>query len=297
MELRHLRYFVAVAEEEHFGRAASRLRIAQPPLSRQIRQLEDEIGARLFERKGRGVRLSDAGRVFLDGARRTLDAASQAGARALAASRGELGRLTVGFVETSAFDTLPPRIFRAFRARYPGITLELLPMTSMNQWQALRDDRIQVGFVYHLPTDDPAVASRTVYRDQVVLALPRGHRLARRRGLRLRDLGREGFVWFPRASSPRYYDLVAAACQAAGLHMNVVQEAYSDSTIVSLVAGGTGLTFAVGAWRHVKPTSVVLRRLADLRIGLKVSAVWRTDRDRPAVRSFLGVVNEMATVS
>jgi DNA-binding transcriptional LysR family regulator len=293
MELRHLRYFVAVAEEEHFGRAAARLHIAQPPLSRQVRQLEEEVGASLIERHGRGIRLTEAGRVFLEGARQTLESALRAGARARAASRGEIGRLTVGYVDTSTYNSLPPRIFRRFRARFPGITLDLMPMTSMNQWQALRDDQIQVGFVYHLPSDDAAVASRPIYQDHVVVALPRGHRLARRRHLALADLRGESFVWFPRAISPRYYDAVTAACQARGLHINVVQEASHDATIVSLVAGGMGLTFAVGAWRHVKPASIVLRRLPDLHIPLRVSAIWRTDRDRPSVQSFLGVVADM----
>lgn len=293
MELRHLRYFVEVARDEHFGRAAARLRIAQPPLSRQIRQLEEEIGVALLERRGRGVRLTEAGRVFREEARHTLDAAARATARAVAASRGEIGKLAVGFVDTSAYNGLPPRIFRRFRARYPHIALELLPLTSINQWQALREDRIQLGFVYHLPVDDPEVEVRPVYGDRVVLALPRSHRLARRRGLRLRDLRDESFVWFPRAVSPRYYDLVSNACQAAGLQPKVVQEAYNDATVVSLVAGGMGITFAVGAWRYVKPASVVLRTLPDLNIDLKVSAIWRRDRDRPTVRSFLTILDQM----
>jgi DNA-binding transcriptional LysR family regulator len=293
MELRHLRYFVVVAEEEHFGRAALRLRIAQPPLSRQIRQLEEEIGAALFERQGRGVRLSDAGRVFLEAARQTLETAARGAARALAASRGELGRLAVGFVDTSAYGGMPPRIFRRFRARFPGIALELVQLTSVNQWQALRDDRIQIGFVYHLPVGDPFVASRAVHEDEVVLALPRGHRLTGRRGLALADLRGEGFVWFPRAVSPRYHDMVTAACRAGGLDMQVIQEADHDATVMSLVASGMGITFAVGAWRHVKPASVVLRRVRDLRIPLQVSAIWRRDREGPAVQSFLGSIDSL----
>lgn len=247
MELRHLRYFVAVGEEEHFGRAAKRLALAQPALSRQVHQLEQELGASLFERSGRGVRLTPVGRVLLEDARRALAEVDRAARRARLAAQGRIGTLSVSFVDTAFYSVVPPRVIAEFRRLYPDVRIELATLNSVEQWSALRDGAVNVGFVYFRPTDFPELRWETVAGDHVVLAIPKRHSLARKPSLRLRDLRDEPFVWIRRAVSPAYYDRIAEACLAGGLTLNVVQEATTESTMMGLVAGGVGLSFAVAS--------------------------------------------------
>lgn len=294
MELRHLRYFVAVAEEEHVTRAAARLRIAQPPLSRQIHQLEAELGVALFVRHGRRLRLTEAGRQFLDGARATLRSAEHAIARARDADRGVVGRLAVGFVESSVHGGLPPDLLRRFRARHPGISLTLVPLTSLRQGEELRQGTIHAGFLYHLP-DDPRIASLKLGNDRVVVAMSRRHRLARRARLHLRDLASEAVVWFPRRISPRFHDGVTQAWAKAGVMLDIVQEVDQTPAMLSLVAAGMGITFLVAGYRHLKPAEVVLRPVEDLKLAFDLSLCWRKDDESPALRTFLAMAREAAT--
>jgi len=293
MELRHLRYFAAVADEENFGRAARRLNISQPPLWRQIRQLEEEIGVRLFNRAGRGVRLTAAGREFVRGAREVLEQAERAVRNAQRAARGEAGVLTVGFTESATYSGVLTRVFRLLRRRFPEISLDLAPKTTLEQWDALRHQRIQVGFVYHLPPDEPGFLHEPVWDDTIVLALSRTHPLARRKSIPLGLLNGEPFVWIRRSIAPHYYDRVLSACQKGGLTPNVVQEANDHPTMLSLVAGGMGVAFVVGSSEYNKPASVVLRPIPDLRVSFEVQVIWRKDDASPVLRSFLDVVREV----
>ncbi|UJR81624.1 LysR family transcriptional regulator [Sandaracinus amylolyticus] len=295
MELRHLRYFVAVAEEGNVGRAARRLHITQPPLSRQIHELEAEIGAPLFERVPRGVVLTAVGEELLRSARDVLASADRALDRARRVAKGEVGHLRVAFVDTATYDGVPIAIYRRFRQRFPGIALELLPSTSMGQWHALQEKRVDLGFLYHLPPADRGIASRAISRDEVVLAMPKGHPLSRCRSVSVKQLDGEPMVWFPRAISPAYQDAILGQCQAKGVTIRIVQEAITDSTVLSLVAGGMGMAFAVGATRHRKPPAVVTRPIRDLSMPLTVSVVWRRDDRSAAVRSFLQVVDEVVS--
>src|SRR5215207_3521737 len=195
MELRHLRYFVAVAEELHFGRAAERLRIAQPPLSRQIRDLEREIGSALFERGSRGVELTPAGLAFLPEARLTLAQAERAQRTAQRAARGETGRLRVGFVEAATFSGILPDVLGFFRMHLPDIGLSLFEMDSLQQAEAFRDGRIDLGILHSPPADaDRWLRAESVYSDPLVAALPHTHRLAGRARLALADLAGDSFV-------------------------------------------------------------------------------------------------------
>src|SRR5215470_3827007 len=213
MELRHLRYFVAVAEELHFGRAAARLHIAQPPLSRQIRDLEREVGTPLFERVARGVQLTPAGRAFLPEARLTLAQAARAQRTAERAARGEVGRLRVGFVEAATYSRVLPEVLGFFRMHLPNIGISLFEMDAHAQADAFRDGRIDLGLLHSVPADaDRLLHVEHVYTDPMIAAVPGTHRVARQTRIALGAFAAESFVLFPRTDAPRLYDDIIASC-------------------------------------------------------------------------------------
>ena len=210
MELRHLRYFVAVGEEQHYGRASRRLRVAQPALSRQIHELEEEVGFKLFDRLPRGVKLSAAGKLFLEDARRILQAVSEATARAARVARGQSGTLRVGFSENASWHGVVPDSFRRIREQQPDAQLQLQPAASLEQLDAIRSGRLDAGFVNFMPKADPELDQLTVAVHHVELAVPKRHRLTKLKKLRLRDLVNAAFVWFPRWAAPAFYDQMTA---------------------------------------------------------------------------------------
>ena len=292
MELRHLRYFVAVGEEEHFGRAAERLHVVQPALTRQIRQLEDEVGCALFERLKRGVRLTEAGKSFLGEARRLLSDLGHGVDRTRLVAQGKVGRLRVGFSDTATYSGELPFILRNFRARWPDVRLELFPSSSVVAGEQLRRREVDVAFVYVVPTGLRELKTQTISVERWVLALPRAHPLVKIKRVKLRDLIREPFVWFPRSVAPPLYDRVLAACHAAGLTLNIVQEVNNPTTMLSLVAGGIGVTFTITSAEKTKPDSVVLRTVDDLRVTAELSAIWRGDNKVPALLKFIELVHQ-----
>jgi len=234
MELRHLRYFVAIGEEQHYGRAARRLRVAQPALSRQIQDLEEELGFKLFERLPRGVKLSAAGKLFLEDARRILQELSEAALRAGRVASGRSGTLRVGFTENSSWHGVVPDSFRRFREQQPAAELQLQPEASLAQLDAIRSGRLDAGFVNFMPKSDPELDQLLVARQHVELAAPKGHPLTRLRKLRLRDLRGAPFVWFPRRANPVFYDQMMLECYRGGLKSpRIVQEGVNEPTILS----------------------------------------------------------------
>ena len=284
MELRHLRYFVAVAEELHFGRAATRLRIAQPPLSRQIRDLEREIGTPLFDRTARGVDLTPAGNAFLPEARLTLAQAERAQRTALRAARGETGRLRVGFVEAATHSGVLPSVLGFFRMHLPSIGLSLFEMEAVQQAEALRDGRVDLGLIHSPPLDaDRWLRVEPVHTDPLNLAVPASHRLAGRARFTLADLETESFVLFPRDVAPSIYDSVIARCRGAGFSPRVVQEAAGWHTLVSLVGAGVGVAFIPRSLRQFKQAGVAYRSVVDLDVDVELFAVWKRG-DRSPVR-------------
>ena len=235
MELRHLRYFVAVGEEQHYGRAARRLRVAQPALSRQIQDLEADVGFKLFERLPRGVKLSAAGELFLQDARRILQEVSEAVVRAARVARGQSGTLRVGFAENASWGGVVPDSFRRFREQRPDAVLQLQPAASLEQLEAIRSGRLDAGFVNFMPKADPELDHIDVALQHVELAVPKRHPLTNLKRLRLRDLMDEAFVWFPRWTSPAFYDDMMDACYRGGLKSpRIVQEGLNKATILSL---------------------------------------------------------------
>ncbi len=299
MELRHLRYFQAVAEELNFGRAAKRLNISQPPLSRQIHQLEHELGVVLFERKAAGIELTPAGRALLEGTREILLKVERLTRRTQRVAKGEIGKLTIGFRETAMYNGVLPAIFHAFRRQFASVELDIMPLPSTEQWGALREGRIDVGFVYNVPQDERLLQAEDVFDDNFMIAINQENPLARRRRLRLRDLADQPFIWFPRSASPRYHDELTLACQAAGFAPQVVQRApYLGGTALTLVSAGVGISFAQeSSAKLMKPANVVLRPVDDLKVKVRFSAMWRSDNNSPLLAAFLAVVRRMRTAS
>ncbi|HKV74141.1 MAG TPA: LysR family transcriptional regulator [Gemmatimonadales bacterium] len=292
IELRHLRSFVAVAEELHFGRAAARLGIAQPPLSQQIQRLEAGLGTRLFDRTNRRVALTDAGRALLEHAGRVLQGSAAAVEAVRRAARGESGPLRVAFAASVMFLSLP-RIIRAFRQRYPEVRLDLREMPTGLQLEALRAEELDIGFLRQ-PDPDPELELETVMSEPLRAAVPVGHPLATRSRIRLESLAAEPFVLFPREIAPGLHAQVLALCRSAGFAPRVVQESRELYTTVSLVEAGMGVTIIPASVAKMGWTSVRYLPIASLLARTRIAAAWRTDRDRPVIHSFLEVARARA---
>jgi DNA-binding transcriptional LysR family regulator len=259
MEFRQLRYFVAVAEERHFGRAARRLHLSQPPLSMQIRHLEEELGVRLLDRNTRRVMLTDAGRVFLERAYRILAEAEQARHVACEAQSGLSGQLEIGFISSSTLTVLPPAL-REFRCRYPAVAMELKEITSGDQVDALYRGEIQLGLL-RLPLQAPGLYIEPLLRESLAVALPVAHELARQQGLSLEMLAKYPLIFFDRQHIPGLHDHIQGLFQTIGQAPRVAQYAISLQTIVGLVASHIGIAILPESSRHLHRDGVVYRPL------------------------------------
>ncbi len=297
MELRHLRYFVAVGDEQHYGRAALRLRVVQPALSRQIQDLEQEVGFKLFERLPRGVKLSPAGKLFLEDARRILQDVNEAAARAARVARGQSGTLRVGFSENASWRGVVPESLRRFREIRPDAELQLQPLPSLEQLEAIRSGRLDAGFVLDMPKADPELERLRVAIQRIELAVPTGHPLTKLKELRLRDLTDASFVWFPRRASPALYDRLMRECFRGGLKSpRIVQDGLNEATILSLVATGLGVGWVLGTARWRCPKSVVITPVVDLKVPLLLALAWRKDNKSPLLASFVAEVQRFPDV-
>ncbi len=292
MELRHLRYFVAVAEELHFGRAAERIHIAQPPLSQQIRQLEEELGVKLFHRTKRRVQLTHAGEIFMEEALQILAHSEKAIRLARRADRGEIGRLVVGFVGSMTYRFLPSAL-RSFRDQFPDVELVLRELTSDQQIKALRDRTIDVGFLRQ-PIKDDALNVETIFREPLILALALDHVLANRAHISLDMLANEPFVMVSRKESPTFYDQITGLCNAAGFSPKVVQEAIQLPTILSLVSVGIGVTLVPASFQNLQVLGVTYRALTGIGKNTELAVARRRNDDSPVLLAFLSVVRDTA---
>jgi DNA-binding transcriptional LysR family regulator len=289
VELRHLRSFLAVAEELHFGRAATRLHISQPPLSQQIRRLEDELGARLFRRTKRRVELTPAGQAFLTEAKQTLAHAEHAVRSAKLAESGELGELVVGYVTSAAYEALPD-VIRMFRKRFPDVELRLQNLRSVQQRQALVDRTIDVGFV-RPEVADPRLGYEAISRETVVVALPRDHPLARRAIVDTSDLAAELFIVGSPDDGSAFHDRVLALCRRAGFIPRVTGHVPDVQAAVALVAAGLGISPVPAAVQRFKRTDVVYRPLRP-HSRMEMGLAWRRDDDSALVQHFRQVARE-----
>jgi len=277
MELWQLRYFVAVAEERSFRRAAERLHMAQPPLSTAIRKLEDELGVALLERDNRGSRLTPAGEAFLLEARRALEQAERAVAVARRAGAGLGGTLRLRFVD-STVNALLPLILRAFQERHPNVDFQLEEGTTADQVLALRQDRTDAGLVV-LPVEQLQVRSSLVLvRDRMVAALPDGHRLAHRRRIALAELADEPWVMFAAHHGPGMHALIVTACAQAGFAPRVVQQPRQMQTTAGLVAGGIGVALMPRLFVPMQPRGITFCELKDAGspLAYEVALAYRT---------------------
>lgn len=290
MDLRHLRYFVAVAEELHFGRAAARLRVAQPALSQQIKHLEGELRVRLLERTKRRVSLTEPGRAFLIEARRTLATAETAVEVARRAARGEVGRLRVGYVDLAMWGTLPG-ILRRFTEAYPGVELALTELHREPQRQALLRGDLDVGFLT-LREGEAELEGELVSAEPLVVALPEHHPAARRRRVPIASLAREDWVAFPRELKTLYLDLTFATCAAAGFVPHIVQETAQLHSLTSLVSAGVGVALVPSIVAGAARAGVAFRPLAGDAPRLPFHLVWPAGVLPPAAAAFRLAVRE-----
>ncbi|MBN7865757.1 LysR family transcriptional regulator [Pseudomonas aeruginosa] len=295
MELRHLRYFIAVAEELHFGRAAERLGISQPPLSQQIQALEEEIGARLFERTNRRVELTDAGRLFLDESRQVLAQVDKAVLLARRAHLGELGELKIGFTSSAPFTSTIPSSIHTFRKAYPDVHLDLQEMSSRQVLKALLEESLQVGVIRPLALPD-AVHWVELFREPLVAVLRADHPLAAgsEDGLAIAALAEEPFVFFPRSYGTGLYDQVIALTRQAGFSPRIAQEASEAMTIIGLVSAGLGVSILPASFRRTRVDGVVYRTLSDPEATTAVWLVRRQNEGSPLALSFIDLVTREA---
>ncbi|MGQ0702170.1 MAG: LysR substrate-binding domain-containing protein [Gemmatimonadales bacterium] len=292
MELRHLRYFVALAEELHFGRAAARLRVAQPALSQQLRQLEIELGVTLLARTKRRVALTEPGRAFLTEARRTLSSAAVAVRAAQRAAAGEVGSLRIGYVDLATWLNFPA-ILRTFRQRFPEVDVSLTELHREPQREALLRGDLDVGF-FAMADRDQGLSGFPVARDQLLVALPGGHPLAARSTIPLGLLAEENWVLFPRELRTVHVELVLAACRQAGFVPRIVQEASQVHTIAGLVSAGVGLTLLPRAMAAAPRAGVVYRPLAGPAPELLLHVIWRQGDLPPPAARFIALARDLA---
>ncbi|MGF1472113.1 MAG: LysR substrate-binding domain-containing protein [Rubrobacteraceae bacterium] len=292
MELRRLRYFVAVAEESSFSRAARRLRMAQPPLSNQIKQLEEELSVQLFERTSRGVRMTGSGELLLEEARRLFAQVDQTVRVVQRVGYGEVGLLTLGFVPSSSNEVLPP-ILQRFGERYPGIELFLREMRPDLIVRGLHDKQIDAGFLY-LPLDDASLDFERVSREPLVLALPEAHPLASEPEVELRAVAKEPFILPARYRlMPGLYGQVTEACRQAGFVPNAVQkDVWLMQTIVGLVASSIGVALVPSSLRNLRRKGVVYKSVSELSPTVELGVIWRGGDQGIVLDSFLQATRE-----
>ena len=295
MELRHLRYFVAVAHEGHVTRAAEKLHIQQPPLSQQIRALEREIDAVLFVRHPRGVSLTDAGRSFLTDAEAILAQAEHAKMRARRTARGEVGRIAVGFTTSAPFHPLVARAIREFRSSRPDVSFVLEETGSAELLAGLREERLDIAFIRSGLADPQGLAVHALLQEDMVAALPSRHRLVRRPRLTLKDLAEEIFILYRRPDGRGLYDVIISACTEAGFSPHVGQEAPRIVSTLNLVAAGLGITIVPASLSRLPLEGVTYRPLTG-RPAIKVplNLACRSDERSAATLDFIELVRRLS---
>jgi DNA-binding transcriptional LysR family regulator len=294
MDLRHLRYFVAVAETLHFTRAAERLRIRQPPLSTQIKQLEQEIGTTLFRRLSRGVELTEAGHLFLVDVRAILAHLDRAVTDARRRARGDSGHIRIGFAGATYFHPCVPAAIQAYRKCCPDVVLSSEYNITRTLVAGLLAGRIDLAFVWPPIEPDGRLQLRNFVDEELVVALPARHALGTPGPCPLADLSAETFVLFPREFSRGFYDQIIAACHAAGFSPKVDEEAADLPSIMPMVEAGFGVSIVPKSFSRVYPQGVVCRPIAGVAPHAPIGLAYRTDERSAAVARFLAIAAETA---
>lgn len=289
MELTHLRYFVAIAEELHFGRAAAKLHIAQPALSQQIKRLEDELDVKLFNRTSRRVELSAAGKVFLNKAYGIIERADEACAIIMSLGKGQSGYLSIAFNEP-AINTFLPKAIEKFMRKYPEVQLSLKEMEITEQFKAFDEKRLDLGFMRPYGHNTSAYSKRLTMREQYVLALPVNHKLCANSSLTLDMIGNEALILFPRAEHPQLRNRFDECFQLAGFQPNIIQELSSKRTTLALVETGIALAFVPESSMLHSPPGVEFRKLNSNLPAVEIFVLWRSENDSPLIRNFLDLI-------
>jgi len=288
MELRHLKYFVAVAETLHFGRAAKKLNIAQPPLSQQIMNLEEELGIKLFDRSRRNIQMTAAGSHFLNEVRQILLHVEQAAETARRIDGGKAGRLVVGFVG-SVIHTFLPEGLRLFRERFPEIELELHEINTAEQITSLHAKRIDVGFLY-TGAQDSMLSSKTLTLAPLLVVLHNKHPLSGRKSVHIRELAHEPFIANTRSSEPVVRDAFISLCHSAGFSPRIAQEAGQVQTVLGLVASGLGACLLPDFIKKIRRPGVQYIPLAGPPSEVKLAVAWRSDNASILIKSFVNII-------
>lgn len=291
IELRHFRYFIAVAEELHFGRAAERLFMTQPPLSMQIKQLEETVGAALFVRGSRPIELTAAGEMFLIHARSTIKQADMAIQKARLTSRGEAGNLTIAVTSASVLSLLP-RLIASFRQRYPEVLIHIKEMVSRNQLDALKQSDINFGLI-RLPTEHPSIESILIQLEPIVVAIPRKHKYADLDKISVNALHQTPFISFDPENAAYFHKLASDLFSTHGVTPFIVQSATQLHTVLALVAAGFGLALVPKAASRIQLEDVVLRPLdVTPTLFAELHLAWNSNDTNPAISSFIELVRK-----
>ena len=287
MELRHIRYFLAVAEERHFTRAAAKVGIGQPPLSHQIKDLEGEVGAALFHRVAHGAELTEAGKAFLASVKEMPLIAERATMAARRAARGELGSLRVGFTATATFNVVVPSAIRTFRRAYPDIYLTLEEANTTRLITGLREGTLDAVFLRPGTAGTEELQLRRLPEEPMVVALPKRHYAAALKRIDLAMLKDDPFLLFPREVAPTIYDTVVDACRKAGFEPVISQLAPHFSTIVSLVAAELGVSIVPASITQMRIPGIAYRPIAGQSPTTKLALAFRRGETSPVVRNFI----------
>ncbi len=290
MELRHLRYFSAVAEELNFTRAAARLGIGQPPLSQQIQQLEREIGTPLFYRPPRGVSLTEAGKRFLRDAQEILSLSDRALENARRASRGETGTLRVGFTSSAAFHPFVSAIIRDFGIAYPDVGINLIEDTTTQLLQALNSSRLDAAFMRPTSGEARSLECHLLFKEPMLVALPSGHRCAAQSRIPLSALCDETFVLYPRRNGRALHDAIIQACEQAGFQPRIAQEGPQMATTINLVAAGVGVSIVPASMSQIQARGVHFREIAGPGPRAALSLVSLQSDAASPLRNFVDLV-------
>jgi DNA-binding transcriptional LysR family regulator len=295
LELRHLKYFVTVADELHFGRAAERLGISQPPLSQQIHALEQRLGAKLFERKGRGIVLSAAGNALLPRAKGILAQAERAAESVARSQRGEVGELHLGLMSSGPFTFVIPRVLARFRERLPDVRLQIHEMATSQQVEALEHGVIDVGVIRPDALPD-SLRYIELFKDSLTVVMHASNPLAATSGpIDIKELAKEYFIFYQRHLGVRFYDEVIALCTKAGFSPRILYEVRELPTIIGLISGGFGVAVLPGSVQRMMVENVVFRPVADMDAATAVWAIYREDVNNPMVGAFLEIAQCMAS--
>jgi len=293
LEVRQLRYVHALAEELHFGRAAARLHIAQPALSRQIQKIEEETGAALFVRTQRKVELTAAGRLMLERARTILRELEQLEVDVRRAGKGEIGRLTVGFIHSSTYGLLP-RTLQRFRELYPNVELDLRELGIADQIAALARDQIDVG-LSRPARYAPGIEVQVIMEEDFVVAVPVHHPLASSASTPLARLANEPFILFPRASSPLFNTSILTMCDRAGFTPQAIQTATQVHTVIGLVSAGMGVAIVPATAKNMQNPGVAFLRIQEDPPPVNIVLAWRPSRDTPSLQAFRAIAINVGT--